>query len=167
MISAELFPLCSLPPPVQEGRLHLRPGGLRPGGWADSRPCVPQRAGPRVCSHLGGGIGVQRAGGRQLSAETLMRFGAGGQREGADRGLPPPRGAAQGRGGERRVAEGKEPEGRVKGRGAGRGCLWVAVRGGRKCSLAERGLDGGVAPRALEAYGTTESHVTCHNLSCP
>lgn len=128
---------------------------------------MPQRAGPRVCSHLGGGIGVQRAGGRQLSAETLMRFGAGGQREGADRGLPPPRGAAQGRGGERRVAEGKEPEGRVKGRGAGRGCLWVAVRGGRKCSLAERGLDGGVAPRALEAYGTTESHVTCHNLSCP
>lgn len=79
-----------------------------------------------------------------------MCFGAGGEREGADGGLPPPGGAAQVCGGERRVAEGKQTERRVKGRVAGCGGRQVAVQGGRKCCLIERGLDGGVTPRTLQ-----------------
>lgn len=139
----------SLPPIAQEA------SGTTPAEGAQSRPHVPRPVGLWVCFHLRCRIRVQRAGGRQLSAETLMRFGAGRERERADGRLPPPGGAAQGCGGERRVAEGEEPEGRVKGRGAGGGCLRVAVQGGGQGGLIERGLDGGVAPRALETYKTT------------
>lgn len=38
----------------------------------------------------------------------------------------------------------------MKGRGAGSGCLWVAIEGRGKRCLIERGLDGRVASRTLE-----------------
>lgn len=93
-----------------------------------------------------------------------MGFRAWRERERANWGLPPPGGATHGCSGERRVAEGEEPEGWVKGRGAGGGRLWVAVQGrGRHC-LVECGLDGRVTPRALETYKTAEAQLLARTV---
>lgn len=126
------------------GDLAASPAEGTPSGPA----CLP--VGPWLGSHLRRRIRGQGAGGRELPAEGRLRLGARRERERADGGLPPPGRAAQGRGGQGRVAEGKEPEGRVKGGGAGGGRLRVAVQGGGQGRLIERGLDGGVAPRALQ-----------------
>lgn len=103
-----------------------------------------------VCFYLWGRVGVQWAGRGELSAETLVRFRTRGKRERADGRLPAPRGAAEVCGGKWGVAEGKEPEWRVKSGGVGGRRLWVAVEGRRKCCLIERGLDRGVTPGTLE-----------------
>lgn len=116
----------------------------------------------RCFSYLGW-IWVHGAGGRQLPAETRMCFRARGQGEGTDGGLPAPRGAAQVGGGQGRVAEGEETERGVKSRCTGDRCLWVTIQGRGQGQVTERGLDGGVAPRALQTWKTAESPVTCHN----
>ena len=92
-----------------------------------------------------------------------MCFRAGRQREGADGRLPAPGGAAQAGGGEGRVAEREEAERGVEGRGAGTGGLRAAVQGGGDDCLVERGLDRGVAPRALETWKTERLQHTPHS----
>lgn len=89
-----------------------------------------------------------------------MCFRAGRQREGADGRLPAPGGAAQAGGGEGRVAEREEAERGVEGRGAGTGGLRAAVQGGGDDCLVERGLDRGVAPRALETRRAPDAEVS-------
>lgn len=95
----------------------------------------PSTAQPAECRgfksllHLGGRIGVQWAGRRKLSAETLMCFRARRERERTDWGLPSPRGAAHVCGGKRGVAEGEESERGVKSGRIGCRCLWVVIEG--------------------------------------
>lgn len=114
--------------------------------------------------HLGGRIGVQWAGGRKLSAETLMCVRARRERERTDWRLPSPRGATQACGGKRGVAEGEESERGVKSGGTGCRCLWVATEGRGQRHLTECGLDGRVASRALQTCKTTNLQVSCYDF---
>lgn len=114
--------------------------------------------------HLGGRIGVQWAGGRELSAETLMCVRARREREGTDWRLPSPRGATQACGGKRGVAEGEESERGVKSGRTGCRCLWVAIEGRGQRHLTECGLDGRVASRALQTCKTTYLQVFCYDV---
>lgn len=47
----------------------------------------------------------------------------------------------------------------MKGRAAGNRCLGMAIQGRGECCLIECGLDGGIAPRTLEARRVSYTQV--------